>query len=77
MCCRIAREGIIAQLRNPNYMYSQRIRAINSGNSQYCKPMTVEALDAVDPEVACAHFNRCFQNPAEFHIGLTGNMEVS
>ena len=74
--CRIAREGIAAQLRNPAYAFAQKVRAINYGSCYYFEPMTVEDLDRVDPEVACAHFNQSFCNPAEFHLVLTGNIEV-
>ena len=75
--CRIAREGIVAQLRNPSHAFAQKVRAINYGDCYFFRPLTVEALDNIDPERACAHFNQSFQNPAEFHLVLTDNLQVN
>ena len=35
----------------------------------------MEALEAVDPHISCAHHNMNYRNPAEFVVVLTGGGE--
>ena len=56
---------------------SAQVRFINYGRCYYFEPPTLEELDHVDAAAACRHFTEAFQNPAEFRLCLTGNLEVS
>mmetsp|Transcript_12208 Transcript_12208/g.26250 ORF Transcript_12208/g.26250 Transcript_12208/m.26250 type:complete len:1102 (+) Transcript_12208:74-3379(+) len=70
----MVRQGIEAQLRNPLHHYHSRVREINYGGCYYFKTITLEALEKVDPHIACAHHNMNYRNPAEFTLVLTGNL---
>ncbi len=73
---RYMRESLIAQIRNPAAAFSKRSRAINYGNCYYFQMAELEDLDVLDVDAACDHFNRCYKDPAEFTITLTGQVEV-
>ena len=63
-------------MRDPQEAFGRRVRCVNYSDCWYFRPMTVAQLDAVDPEVACTHYNASFHNPAEFQLVLTGNFQV-
>lgn len=71
------RESLIAQIRNPTAAFAKRTRAINYGNCYYFQTAELEDLDTLDVDAACDHFNRCYKDPAEYTICLTGQIEVS
>ena len=73
---RATKESIIAQMRDPLEAFARRVRCVNYSDCWYFQPMTVAQLDAVDPEVSCAHYNASFHSPAEFQLVLTGNFQV-
>ena len=74
---RYMRESLIAQIRNPTQAFVKRVRALNYGNCYYFETAEMEDLDKLDVGAACDHFNQCYQNPAEYTLCLTGQIEVS
>ncbi|KAK9820030.1 hypothetical protein WJX72_005269 [[Myrmecia] bisecta] len=74
-CLRYLREVVIAQIRNPLHFFNNRVRFINYDRCYYFEPFTLRDLDTIDPQVACSHFNDAFNNPAEFTLCLTGNVQ--
>ena len=70
------RESLIAQIRNPAQAFAKRTRAINYGDCYYFQTAELEDLDNLDADAACQHFNKCYENPAEFTLCLTGQIEV-
>ena len=74
---RFMRESLIAQIRNPAQAFVKRVRAINYGNCYYFQSAELKDLDNLDVDAACDHFNQCYQNPAEFTVCLTGQIDVS
>ncbi|GIL48315.1 hypothetical protein Vafri_4598 [Volvox africanus] len=72
---KLVRQAIEAQLRNPLHSYSQRVRYINYGGCYYFKQLTLEDVDRVDPALALAHHNLSWQNPGEYTLVLTGNID--
>jgi predicted Zn-dependent peptidase len=61
--------------RDPQHVFSDRVRYINYGNCWYFKPMTSRQFLRVDPFEACAFFSQCFRNPKEFTIALVGAVD--
>ncbi|GIL74679.1 hypothetical protein Vretimale_2315 [Volvox reticuliferus] len=72
---KLVRQAIEAQLRNPLHSYHQRVRYINYGGCYYFKQLTLEDVDRVDPALALAHHNLSWQNPGEYTLVLTGNVD--
>ena len=70
------RESLIAQIRNPTQAFVKRTRAINYGNCYYFQTAELQDLDTLDTDAACRHFNKCYKNPAEYTVCLTGQIEV-
>ena len=70
------RESLIAQLRSPTQAFAKRTRAINYGNCYYFQTAELKDLDTLDVHAACCHFNKCYKNPAEYTVCLTGQIEV-
>lgn len=70
------RESLIALSRNPSQAFVKRIRAINYGNCYYFQTSEPKDLDTLDTHAACRHFNKCYKNPAEYTVCLTGQIEV-
>ncbi|KAK9855149.1 hypothetical protein WJX84_012364 [Apatococcus fuscideae] len=75
MLCSCLRDNVAARVRNPLTSFSERVRYINYGHCYYFEPPTLEELDHVDAAAACRHFSESFQNPAEFRLCLTGNLQ--
>ena len=75
--CRHMREDIIAQYLNPNQAFKARVRLLNHMNCHYLDTTEIKELIELDVDAACEHFNQCYQNPAEFTICLTGQIEVT
>ena len=71
------RESLIAQIRNPTQAFVKRTRAINYGNCYYFQTAELKDLDTLDADAACRHFNKCYKNPAEYTVCLTGQLEVN
>ena len=65
-----------ARVRNPLTSFSERVRYINYGRCYYFEPPTLKELDHIDAAAACRYFSESFQNPAEFRLCLTGNLQV-
>lgn len=76
-CKQLARESVVAKMRDPMTTWGQRVKFLNYGGCYYFKPMTLADVDDMDPQAACAHFTQAYQNPAEWHIVLTGAVEES
>jgi len=55
---RITRETVASQTRNPQFAWSQKVRQVNYGGCYYFEPISVADVDAMDPAVACEHFNQ-------------------
>lgn len=70
------RESLVAQIRNPTQAFVKRVRALNYGNCYYFEAAEMDDLDKLDVGAACEHFNQCYQNPAEYTVCLTGQIEV-
>ena len=47
-----------SQTRNPTFAWSQKVRQVNYGGCYYFEPIRVADVDAMDPAVACEHFNQ-------------------
>lgn len=74
--CSCLRDNIAARVRNPLTSFSERVRFINYGHCYYFEPPTLPELDHIDAAAACRHFSEAFQNPAEFRLCFTGNLQV-
>ena len=70
------RESLIAQIRNPTQAFVKRVRALNYGNCYYFETAEMDDLDKLDVGAACEHFTQCYQNPAEYTVCMTGQIEV-
>ena len=55
---RITRETVESQTRNPAFAWGQKVRQVNYGGCYYFEPISVADVDAMDPAVACEHFNQ-------------------
>ncbi|KAK9846440.1 hypothetical protein WJX81_003803 [Elliptochloris bilobata] len=75
-CLRHAQEQVRAQLRDPSFRFTNTVNQVVYGNCYFYEPFTLRDLYGVDPKLACSHFSDAFCNPAEFHIALTGAIEV-
>lgn len=75
--CRHMGEDIIAQYFNPKQAFKARVRLLNHMNCHYFETAEIQELIELDVDAACEHFNQCYQNPAEFTICLTGQLEVT
>lgn len=73
---RHAQEQVLAQLRDPTFQFSNKVNEVVYGSCYFFEPFTLSDLHRVDPELACSHFSDAFANPAEFHLMLTGAIEV-
>lgn len=73
---RYLREATLAQLRNPLRRFADRVRELIFQDCYFYRPFSLRDLAQVDPQMACAHFNRCFCNPAEFTLCFTGSLKV-
>ena len=63
---RITRETVESQTRNPQFAWSQKVRQVNYGGCYYFEPISVADVDAMDPAVACEHFNQvCWASGVE------------
>jgi hypothetical protein len=67
----------LAQLRNPMRRFADRMRQLIYNDCYFYRPFSLRELASVDPDKACAHFNRSFCNPAEFSLCFTGSLKVS
>ena len=47
-----------SQTRNPAFAWGQKVRQVNYGGCYYFEPISVADVDAMDPAVACEHFNQ-------------------
>lgn len=77
LTCRYLRDSIQNEQRNPMTVFYNKVRFINRNKSYLYEPLTVEALERMDPELAFNFYNNCFKNPAQFTICVTGSIEAS
>ena len=73
---RLVRQNLEAQIRSPQYEYSNRVKLLNYGECYYWRPITLEDVDEIDLPLACAFHNISFRNPAEFTLVITGNVSL-
>ena len=73
---RHAQEQVAAQLRDPTFQFSNKVNELVYGACYFFEPFTLSDLHGIDPALACGHFSDAYANPAEFHICLTGAIEV-
>ena len=74
--CRYLKDSIQNEQRNPLKTFLERVRFINRNKSYLYEPMTVEAVDAINPDLAFRFFNECYKNPSQFTVCITGSIEV-
>jgi len=73
---RHAQEQVAAQLRDPTFQFSNKVNELVYGACYFFEPFTLADLRRVDPALACRHFSDAYANPADFHLCLTGAIEV-
>mmetsp|Transcript_48705 Transcript_48705/g.115766 ORF Transcript_48705/g.115766 Transcript_48705/m.115766 type:complete len:1036 (+) Transcript_48705:39-3146(+) len=74
---RMLREQVENQWRDPHARFANKISELNSGGSSFFKPLTASDIDAIDTHLACAFFRRCFRDPSDFTLVLSGNLDES
>eukprot|EP01025_Chloroclados_australasicus_P009149 TRINITY_DN13521_c0_g1_i3.p1 TRINITY_DN13521_c0_g1~~TRINITY_DN13521_c0_g1_i3.p1 ORF type:complete len:1012 (-),score=156.71 TRINITY_DN13521_c0_g1_i3:256-3291(-) len=71
---KLAKQAIIAQVRDPQYHYGNIISYTNYGHNYFFKPYTLREFAKVRPDVSVKHFNRQFSNPAQFTLCFVGKI---
>jgi len=59
---------IVNRQQNPGAVFADRVRALNTGNSRYVRPITPEALGAVKLDVMRQAYRDRFANAADFMV---------
>lgn len=64
------------QAQNPNAVYGERVRAINTLDHYTSKPLRVEDVDALNPDRMFAYYQARFANAADFTFFFVGAFTV-
>ena len=66
---------IVNRQQNPGAVFADRVRALNTGNSRYVRPITPEALGALKLDVMRQAYRDRFANAADFTFFIVGTFK--